>query len=60
MSPVVFRAITDDMNSVLDVVENVAGTSVAADNTALTPTVVSSEIPELLHVPVDGDGMRSH
>ena len=48
--------ITDDMNSVLDIVENVAGTSVADDNTALTPTVVSSEIPELLHVPVDGDG----
>ena len=53
------ECITDDMNSVLDVVENVAGTSVAADNTALTPTVVSSEIPELLHVPVDDGDVGS-
>ena len=49
--------ITDDMNSVL--VENVVGTSVAADITALQPTVVSSEIPELLHVPVDGGDVGS-
>ena len=51
--------ITDDMTSVLDVAENVTGTSVAADNTALTPTVVSSEIPELLHVPVDDGDVGS-
>ena len=49
--------ITDDMNNVL--VENVVGTSVAADITALQPTVVSSEIPELLHVPVDGGDVGS-
>jgi len=41
------------------IVENVITASVAADSIIMTPTAVSSETPEPVHVPVDGGDVGS-